>query len=97
MGPPKTHDLVIATLSLKNMAVGSLRTKSACHAGYRGTNLNLYKLAPYVAPHLAVIDGYQGMEGNGPVSGDRVEWRALYPTPSSPAPTLSLPTPWPRS
>jgi uncharacterized protein (DUF362 family) len=77
VGPPKTHDLVIATLSLKNMAVGSLRTKSACHAGYPGTNLNLYKLAPYVAPHLAVIDGYQGMEGNGPVSGDPVEWRTF--------------------
>jgi uncharacterized protein (DUF362 family) len=77
VGPPKTHDLVIATLSLKNMAVGSLRTKSACHAGYPGTNLNLYKLAPYVAPHLAVIDGYQGMEGNGPVSGDPVEWRTV--------------------
>jgi uncharacterized protein (DUF362 family) len=77
VGPPKTHDLVIATLSLKNMAVGSLRTKSACHAGYPGTNLNLFKLAPYVAPHLAVIDGYQGMEGNGPVSGDPVEWRTV--------------------
>ncbi|MBC7237739.1 MAG: DUF362 domain-containing protein, partial [Chloroflexi bacterium] len=75
VGPPKTHDIVLVTLSLKNMAVGSLPHKSSIHAGPQGTNLNLYKLAPYVAPHLAIIDGYRGMEGSGPVSGDPVEWR----------------------
>jgi len=75
IGPPKTHDLVQVTLSLKNMAVGSLRVKSASHAGYPGTHLNLARLAPHVHPHLAVIDGFQGMEGNGPISGDAVEWR----------------------
>jgi uncharacterized protein (DUF362 family) len=32
-------------------------------------NLNLALLAPLVAPHLAVIDGFEAMEGNGPTDG----------------------------
>ncbi len=75
VGPPKTHDTVIVTLSLKNYAVGSLVGKRAVHQGCAGINLNLYKLAPYVAPHLAVIDGFVGMEGRGPTQGDPVDWR----------------------
>jgi len=38
-------------------------------------NLNLYTLAKIMAPHLSVIDGYVGMEGNGPSHGDPVELR----------------------
>lgn len=76
VGPPKTHDTVIVTLSLKNMAVGSLAGhKRRIHQGFPGINLNLYHMAYHVAPHLAVLDGYQGMEGNGPVSGRAVDWR----------------------
>ena len=77
IGPPKTHDLVMVTLSLKNTAVGSLPSgKKACiHQNCPAVNLNLYRMAQYVAPHLAVIDGYQAMEGNGPVSGAAVDWR----------------------
>jgi len=121
VGPPKTHDAVIVTLSLKNMIVGSLirgrggglfqrlghvlssskgqllpdrvtnsalaeRAKSylstitrsdkfALHQGYHGINLNLYTLAKVIAPHLSVIDGFVGMEGSGPSSGDPVDLR----------------------
>ncbi len=75
VGPPKTHDTVIVTLSLKNYAVGSLVGKRAVHQGCAGINLNLYKLAPYVAPHLSVIDGFEGMEGHGPTRGEPVDWR----------------------
>jgi len=32
-------------------------------------------VAPRVWPHLAVIDGWQGMEGDGPGNGDAVDWR----------------------
>jgi len=76
VGPPKTHDFVQVTLSLKNYAVGSLlkRYKSDVHQGYAGINLNLYKLAHVVAPDLSVIDGTQGMEGRGPVGGQIVDW-----------------------
>ena len=70
---PKTHDNVIATLSLKNIVVGSLKRKQAIHQGYPAMNVNLYQMAQHVAPHLAVIDGFTGMEGNGPVGGDPVE------------------------
>lgn len=74
IGPPKTHDTVIVTLSLKNYAVGSLVGKQKVHQGCAGINLNLYKLAPYVAPHLAVLDGLVGMEGDGPTRGEPVDW-----------------------
>ena len=70
---PKTHDMVIATLSLKNIVVGSLRIKNAIHQTYPAMNVNLYQMAKHVAPHLAVIDGFTGMEGNGPVFGDTIE------------------------
>jgi uncharacterized protein (DUF362 family) len=72
---PKTHDTVIATLSLKNTVVGSLRYKMAIHQGYPAMNVNLYRMARSVAPHLSVIDGYTGMEGNGPVDGTTVDLR----------------------
>jgi uncharacterized protein (DUF362 family) len=74
---PKTHDMAIVTLSIKNMVVGSLISgqKSRTHQGYTGINLNIAKMAQDVMPHLAVIDGFVGMEGRGPVSGDPVDLR----------------------
>jgi uncharacterized protein (DUF362 family) len=131
IGPPKTHDTVLVTLSLKNMIMGSLiswfaphrqspngrgaslsrataadalraiyhgmpervryngplerlkmfalsrgpSSKRAMHQGFPAMNLNLFTLAPYFYPHLAVIDGFTAMEGNGPTDGDRVDWR----------------------
>jgi len=72
---PKTHNDVIVTLSLKNIVVGSLRSKSAIHQGYPAMNVNLYRMAGHVAPHLSVIDGYTGMEGDGPVGGATVDLR----------------------
>ncbi|MEA3408514.1 MAG: DUF362 domain-containing protein [Chloroflexota bacterium] len=76
VGPPKTHDIAIVTLSLKNMAFGSLTgRKSRAHQGHKGIHMNLYKLAYHVAPQLAVIDGFRAMEGNGPVGGSPVDWR----------------------
>ena len=86
----KTHDRVVATLSLKNIIVGApikdpgfrwsggkagaKNDKPLTHGnGFRGINYNLYALAPRLHPHLAVIDGYEGMEGNGPVGGTPVD------------------------
>ncbi|MGC8644422.1 MAG: DUF362 domain-containing protein, partial [Isosphaeraceae bacterium] len=89
----KTHDRVVATLSLKNIIVGApikdegfrwgqgskpgARTdKPIVHGnGFHGLQFNLYDLAPRLHPDLAVIDGYQAMEGNGPVGGTPVEHR----------------------
>ena len=77
VGMPKTHDTVIVTLSIKNIVVGSLPRgdKSKIHQGFRGINLNIAKMAQIVMPHLGVIDGFVGMEGRGPVSGDPVHLR----------------------
>ena len=89
----KTHDRVVATLSLKNIVLGApvkdpgFRFSSAskpgaktdkpiCHgSGFRGLNYNLFALAQRLHPHLAVIDGYDGMEGNGPTRGQAVDHR----------------------
>jgi uncharacterized protein (DUF362 family) len=43
--------------------------------GAYGINLNLSMLAPLLHPSLSVIDGFQGMEGNGPISGTAVDHR----------------------
>jgi uncharacterized protein (DUF362 family) len=121
VGPPKTHDVVLVTLSLKNMIMGSLISrfthnrlskngsgldigkvskvlwrmvpqwvrrlppvewmqfrvmsslepsdKMKMHQSYPVMNLNLALLAPVVSPHLAVLDAFEAMEGNGPSDG----------------------------
>ncbi|MCE5252506.1 DUF362 domain-containing protein [bacterium] len=83
----KTHDNVFATLSLKNIAMGSpinrykqqqregRNEKPKMHSGgNRGLSYNMYTLATYgVHPDLSVLDGVVGMEGSGPVSGDPIE------------------------
>lgn len=43
--------------------------------GARGININLAMLAPLLHPSLTVIDGFQGMEGNGPIGGTAVDHR----------------------
>ncbi|MBG0859283.1 MAG: DUF362 domain-containing protein [Bacteroidales bacterium] len=60
----------------KNRREGSRSDKSIVHGGgYRGINYNLYDLAPRLHPHLAVLDGFEGMEGNGPTGGTPVDHR----------------------
>lgn len=71
----KTHDRVVVTLSIKNMAMGAVLypDKLNVHQGIRRINLNIAELAKKVWPDLSVIDGLVGMEGNGPVSGDPLD------------------------
>jgi uncharacterized protein (DUF362 family) len=85
---PKTHELVIATLSLKNIVLGAPvkkdwdSDKPIVHGGgIRGINYNLAALAQRLHPHLAVIDGYQGMEGQGPTQGSPVDHRVCVVSP----------------
>ncbi len=70
----KTHDCVVVTLSIKNMALGCIlrNDKSAVHQGARKINLIIAELAGLVWPDLAVIDGFEGMEGDGPTHGEPV-------------------------
>jgi uncharacterized protein (DUF362 family) len=48
--------------------------KPKFHAGVRQMNYNIFLVAQRLVPNwgLAVIDGFEGMEGNGPVSGTPV-------------------------
>jgi len=89
----KTHNLAVATLSLKNIVFGAplkdigfrlgpnTKAGTKCDkptlhgSGARGINYNLYNLASRVHPDLAVIDGFEGMEGNGPRLGTPVDHR----------------------
>jgi uncharacterized protein (DUF362 family) len=60
----------------KNRKEGSRSDKSIVHgSGFRGINYNLYNLASRLHPHLAVVDGFEGMEGNGPLNGTPVDHR----------------------
>jgi uncharacterized protein (DUF362 family) len=88
IGPPKTHDVVVVTLSIKNLAMGGLyfkirpgmsgppgdSDKHKMHQGHAVHNLNLYLLARGYPPDLSIIDGYLGMDGNGPLFGNPVKW-----------------------
>jgi uncharacterized protein (DUF362 family) len=87
----KTHNTVVATLSLKNLVLGaplkdpgythhgvqnSTSGKRILHGnGTRAINYNMYAMAYHVRPDLAFVDGYEGMEGNGPTQGTPVDHR----------------------
>ena len=87
-GIMKTHNVMVATLSIKNMALGaplhsvpgerpSWNDKRKTHNGLRQTHYNIFLTQQAMQPFLgaAVIDGYEGMEGNGPSSGTPVPSR----------------------
>lgn len=77
--PMKTHYHVHATLSLKNLAVGSLIVPKSQYFGshYRGmihhsnneTHNYIYEFTRQIRPDLSVLDGFIGMQGNGPGHG----------------------------
>jgi uncharacterized protein (DUF362 family) len=75
----KTHDTVVATLSLKNIVMGAplkinrVHYKQRVHQGIKQINYNFLLMAQAMKPDLAIIDGFQAMEGNGPVGGTPVD------------------------
>lgn len=84
----KTHNMAIATLSMKNMIVGAplhqgpkdttrWNDKRRYHVGVRQSLYNFFLTAQKMQPYwgVAVIDGYEGMEGNGPAMGTPVPHR----------------------
>ncbi len=70
----KTHDTVIVSLSVKNMAMGSIFSddKKSVHQGIGEANRFIAGIAGHVWPDLSVIDGFEGMEGDGPSCGEAV-------------------------
>lgn len=86
----KTHNVVVVTLSLKNVAMAAPMvdpgiffnqpgsSKANKTPGMHGSpespqclNDNIHRLAKVygIHPDLSVIDGYEGMQGNGPSGG----------------------------
>jgi hypothetical protein len=82
----KTHGYASVTLSLKNMLLGApindytTSDKSQMHRGPHGEpddliHFNMFHMAQEVWPDVAVIDGFTGMEGDGPSRGTPVDSR----------------------
>ncbi len=84
----KTHNVVIATMSVKNMVMGAplhqkrseavaWSDKRRFHEGVRNSNYDMFRNAQKQRPFwgLGVIDGYDGMEGDGPTTGTAVASR----------------------
>ncbi len=84
----KTHNTVVATLSIKNMALGAplhsarkegsrWNDKRLYHGGVRQTHVDIMLTAQRLQPFwgATVIDGFEGMEGNGPNDGTPVPSR----------------------
>jgi uncharacterized protein (DUF362 family) len=84
----KTHNTVIMTGAVKNLAMGAplnpgavngakpISYKRNMHSGgSRFLHYNMFLIAPYILPDFAIIDGLEGMEGNGPINGTAVDHR----------------------
>jgi uncharacterized protein (DUF362 family) len=84
----KTHNVAIATLAIKNMVVGApllqapnettrWNDKRRFHVGIRQSVYNMFLTAQKLQPNwgATIIDGYEGMEGNGPAMGTPVASR----------------------
>jgi uncharacterized protein (DUF362 family) len=81
----KTHNLAVVTLGLKNIVLaapmnfgsgknerGKLH-KEPMIKDPRYFNYNSFMMSQYAYPDLAIIDGFVGMEGKGPLFGDPIE------------------------
>ena len=84
----KTHGTVIMTGGTKNLAMGAplyipevegvRRTsyKRSMHSGgTRFLNYNIFVVNQQSRPDFTIIDGVEGMEGNGPINGTPVDHR----------------------
>ena len=84
---PKTHDTFVYTGCLKNMFGCVVENRGSLHAmnlynrmflnKYAKSNLlkwqNLIEVIEKTKPDLCILDGYEGMEGNGPMFGTKVD------------------------
>jgi uncharacterized protein (DUF362 family) len=86
----KTHNFVVATMAIKNVVLGSAlgpapgnpnyssSEKRKFHVGVRSGNYNMFMATQRMLPvnwGLGIVDGFEGMEGNGPGSGTPVGHR----------------------
>jgi uncharacterized protein (DUF362 family) len=84
----KTHNISVVTLSIKNMVLGAplhqapketarWNDKRRYHVGIRQSLYNMFLTAQRLQPNwgATIIDGFEGMEGNGPGAGTPVPSR----------------------
>jgi uncharacterized protein (DUF362 family) len=81
----KTHDTVLVTLALKNVLMAApvndykQSDKGYLHGAEKSLNdimhFNLFHMAQRVWPDVAVIDGFESMEGRGPAWGTPLDTR----------------------
>ncbi len=82
---PKAHNAVVVTLGLKNMVMGAplkvykkISYKAMMHgSGPWWLHYNLFLVAQAVRPDFTVIDGLEGLEGDGPTKGEPVDHRIV--------------------
>jgi uncharacterized protein (DUF362 family) len=89
-GVMKTHNMVVATMTIKNVVLGAPLSpppgekrswgeseKRKFHVGIRAGNYNMYLAVQRMIHNwgVGIVDGFEGMEGNGPVSGTPVPHR----------------------
>lgn len=89
----KTHTATVCTLAMKNYYMGSTlnfppghplysgntnsRTLMHLGASYKGLAQNIVLMSMHFVPDLSIIDGFSGMEGDGPVRGTPVDHRVM--------------------
>jgi len=76
----KSHLQVGVTLTAKNVIMGAIMImdKVRMHpsqAGNRVLDYNLFTVMQHLHIDLGVLDGFEGMEGDGPLNGDPVDHR----------------------
>ena len=84
----KTHNSVVMTGALKNIAMCAplnpgavngakpISYKRNMHSGgNRWLQYNMFLMSRSVRPDFSIIDGVEGMEGNGPINGTPVDHR----------------------
>jgi uncharacterized protein (DUF362 family) len=84
----KTHNTVVMTGGIKNITMAAplnpgsvdggkpISYKRNMHSGGpRWLHYNMYLVAQSVRPDFTIIDGVEGMEGNGPIGGTSVDHR----------------------
>jgi uncharacterized protein (DUF362 family) len=72
---PKTHCTVGVTAGIKNVLVGAIQKYKMRRSIHRGKHIHdiIASISDVVYPDFVIIDGTDGMEGGGPIRGDRVE------------------------
>jgi uncharacterized protein (DUF362 family) len=93
---PKTHNSVVMTGGIKNIIMAAPLNPGAVNGGKpisykrnmhsggpRWLHYNMFLLMQSIRPDFTIIDGVEGMEGNGPIAGTPVDHRIALAGPDA--------------